>query len=79
MEATIQAWGNSKGIRIPKSILDEINWKEGDSVELKTRGKRLIIEKADAIPDIEALFSDFEGEYIRQNVDWGQPVGREIW
>ena len=28
---------------------------------------------------IQELFSDFKGEYEPINIDWGKPVGNEIW
>lgn len=32
--------------------------------------------KAEAIKD---LFAKFYGEYMREEIDWGKPVGEEIW
>ena len=34
MYATIQKWGNSQGLRIPKALLDAVGLKEHDRVEL---------------------------------------------
>ena len=34
MYATIQKWGNSQGLRIPKSLLDALGIRENDRVEL---------------------------------------------
>lgn len=28
---------------------------------------------------IEELFENFDGEYISVEIDWGQPVGKEIF
>ena len=28
MSVTIQKWGNSQGIRIPKAIVEELRWRE---------------------------------------------------
>jgi transposase len=28
---------------------------------------------------IEELFADFKGEYEPVDIDWGKPVGKEIW
>src|SRR5437870_2730681 len=35
MNATIQKWGNSLALRIPKSIANEIELEQGDSVEME--------------------------------------------
>ncbi len=28
---------------------------------------------------IKAIFDGFDGEYAPANIDWGEPVGEEIW
>lgn len=28
---------------------------------------------------IDALFADFHGEYRPHEIDWGEPVGKEVW
>ena len=32
MKTTIQKWGNSQGVRIPKAILDTVEWKENEKI-----------------------------------------------
>ena len=45
MEARIQKWGNSDGIRIPSSILKTLNIKTNDKVDLIQEEDRIIISK----------------------------------
>lgn len=33
MKTTIQKWGNSQGVRIPKAILDTVEWKENEKIQ----------------------------------------------
>ena len=40
MYATIQRWGNSQGLRIPKALLDALGLRENDRVELIQSGRR---------------------------------------
>lgn len=79
MMITIQKWGNSQGIRIPKIILDEVQWNNDDRLMLRVDKNKLIIEKAESRKNIMELFADFDGEYVPVDMDWGQPVGEEIW
>ncbi len=80
MKAFIQKWGNSQGIRIPKILLDAINWNDNESVTLSIDDDKIIIEKAaESKQSIIELFDNFEGEYTSDNIDWGQPEGNEIW
>ncbi len=82
MQVKIQKWGNSQGIRIPKHVLESARLKEADSVEIMVEDENIIIRKA--APDfkhktIEELFEGYEGDYEPIEIDWGKPVGREIW
>lgn len=81
MTITIQKWGNSHGIRLPKHLLDEVNWNENEEVELKIENKKIIIEKVSKIKkkNIEELFADYDGTYEAVEISWGEPVGEEIW
>ena len=44
MTTTIQKWGNSQGIRIPKFILDETGWSDNEELVLRADKNRIIIE-----------------------------------
>ena len=45
MYATIQRWGNSQGLRIPKALLDTIGLRENDRVELLQEEDSIRIQK----------------------------------
>ena len=75
----LQKWGNSQGIRIPKLIIDAVNWKENEELTLDVRDDEIIIRKAKERKSIEELFQDFDGTYSAEEIDWGKPVGKEIW
>lgn len=44
MSATVATWGNSLGIRIPKSITDALGISAGTPVNVKLEGTRVIVE-----------------------------------
>lgn len=79
MTTTIQKWGNSRGIRIPKFLLDAVQWSEDEQLVLSVDSNRIIIEKAEPKKNIMDLFADFDGEYTPVEIDWGQTTGDEIW
>lgn len=81
MTTTIQKWGNSQGIRIPKHILATIKWQENEKLNITTENEKIIIEKikVEKRKNIKELFSNFEGKYSPIEIDWGKPVGNEIW
>ena len=81
MTTTIQKWGNSQGIRLPKYILEAINWNEDEKLDIKTENGKIVIEKTAQRErkNIKELFANLDGEYTPTDIDWGEPVGKEIW
>lgn len=62
------------------SILDGLNWKDGDILELKIKDNKLIIENSsDDEMNIEDLFEDFNDQYSKEDIDWGNITGKEVW
>ena len=82
MNSTIVKWGNSQGIRLSKQLLDSVNLAVFDSVEIVAQDNNLVIKKVEnkrLHKTIQERFLDFDGEYEHIEIDWGEPVGKEIW
>lgn len=80
MTVNIQKWGNSQGIRLPKMLLDTLDWKENEEIELTAKDGKIIISKAEPKrKSIQELFVGYDDEYEHIDIDWGEPVGDEIW
>lgn len=80
MTTSIQKWGNSQGVRIPKMLLDAVKWSENEEVTITVYDGKLIIEKAKKEKEsIMELFENYEEEYTPKEVDWGKPEGKEVW
>lgn len=78
MLTTISKWGNSLGVRIPKTILNASGIREMDDVSVSVEGNRIIIEKA--MPtSIKELFESYSETTKQGEIDWGEPQGGEIW
>jgi len=79
--AALQKWGNSQGFRLPKQLLRELNWKVDDQLILSRQEDKLVIEPAHPRKrkTIKELFEGYTGTYHPQEVDWGEPVGNELW
>ena len=75
----IRKWGNSQGVTIPKSILDKLHWFTNEAVEVVMENDQIIIKQKEPRKNIEDLFANFDGEYKPIDIDWGKPVGKEIW
>lgn len=79
METSIQKWGNSQGIRIPKFLLDVVHWSENERLSMNASEDRIVITKANSRKNIMELFADYEDEYTPVELNWGEPVGEEVW
>ena len=79
MKTKLYMCGISHVLRIPRSILDVLNWKDDDILDLKIKGNKLIIENSsDDEMNIEDLFEDFNGQYEKEDIDWGEMTGKEV-
>jgi antitoxin MazE len=80
MKTTIQRWGNSLAVRIPKALAQEIAFDEGDEVDLRVNEDRILVERS---RPMHYRLSDLMAGVTRVNrhdaVDLGGPVGREGW
>ena len=80
MEARLQKWGNSQGIRIPSSLLKALNLKTNDKIELIQEDDKIIISKSkNSKISLEKLFNEYNGENHAKDFEWDHSKGREIW
>lgn len=80
MEARLQKWGNSVGIRIPSNILKSLNLKPNDTIELIQIEEKIIISKSKKKKiSLEERFENYNGVNLAKEFEWDEPQGREIW
>lgn len=80
MTTRIQKWGNSHGVRIPKILLDTVNWSENEQIVIVVDNGKIIMEKAKSKrKNIKELFANYKEDYKPIEIDWGKPEGKEIW
>jgi antitoxin MazE len=80
MVTKIQKWGNSLGLRIPKSFAAEANIEAGSEVDISVREKEIIVRRAKrAGYKLEDLLASVSKKNIHEEIDTGDPVGREVW
>lgn len=81
MEAKIQKWGNSVGIRISSSILKSLNIKTNDilnNIEQEEDKIVIRIPKKKKI-SLEKRFNNYHGENLSKDFSWDDPMREEIW
>ena len=82
MQTKIQKWGNSQGIRFPKTVLKEVDINIGDDVNITVNAGKIIVEAVHKVRgryDIRDLVAQMPNDYQVEEVNWGSPEGMEIW
>ena len=82
MTTKVQKWGNSQGLRIARHVLEEAQISVGDDVNVTTRDGNIIIspvKRTHGKYDIRELLSSIPKDYKPGEVNWGKPVGKEVW
>ena len=79
MLTTIQKWGNSQAVRLPKNILEIASFRENDQVELIAEPDCIIIRRAGKKHrTLAERVADYHGEYRCKEWDTGKPQGNEV-
>ena len=80
MKATIQKWGNSLALRIPKSFATHSRIQQGSVVDLSLDNGRMIVEPTrEEEYSLQDLLARVTKKNLHAEVDFGAPVGKEVW
>lgn len=80
MEAKLQKWGNSVGVRIPSSILKSLNIKANDVVNIEQVEEKIMISIAkNKKISLKDRFMEYNGKNLAKEFSWDEDLGREIW
>ena len=84
MELTIQKWGNSDAVRLPKKLLESLQLKTNDKVEAKIDNNSIVIEKVKSHKSLKERYFEFYQsndipQYQSEEIDWGLREGEEVW
>jgi antitoxin MazE len=80
MLTKVGRWGNSLGLRIPRSLAAEAGLEDGAAVDLTVgEGEIRIRPRCRRRYTLEALLAEVEEGNLHGEVATGRPVGREAW
>ncbi|MDK6805410.1 AbrB/MazE/SpoVT family DNA-binding domain-containing protein [Aerococcus sp. UMB7834] len=78
MQSKIAQWGNSKAIRIPSTLVKQLDLKDNQVLSLEIKDQALVIKPQEA-ETIQELFADYKTSFTyEEEMDWGPAVGEEI-
>ena len=81
MEVQLKPWGNSQGVRLPKTVLNEAGIQPDDSLVVKAENGRIILYRSIKHKTLEERAAEYGGNLnLDSELDWrGDPVGNEVW
>jgi antitoxin MazE len=80
MQTTIRKWGNSLGLRIPRSLAAEAQVEEGATVDLSVEDGRLLVRPLWVRKySLNGLLRKVSRRNLHRAVTTGRAVGREAW
>ena len=80
MRATVKKWGNSAAVRIPASVMQATKLELDAVVDVREESGRIVIEPVrQKRYDLGVLLKGITAKNQHQAVDFGPPVGKEVW
>jgi antitoxin MazE len=80
MHVRVQKWGNSLALRIPKPLAKDAEVTEGTVLNLAvSEGKVVATPVHPKKLSLSDLLAKVNKKNLHAEVDFGRPVGREIW
>jgi antitoxin MazE len=82
MITKVQKWGNSQGLRLSKALLSDVAIEVGDAVDVAVHQGALIVTPVRRVRgghDLRDLVRRMPKGFKAEELDWGAPVGREVW
>lgn len=77
-QVAVRPWGNSQGIRIPKSVLEKLNIGISDVLQIGIENDAIVLRKTMKHKTFEERVAEYGGEVSVCNFEWGEPAGREL-
>ena len=80
MTTTIQKWGNSMALRLPKAAAEAAHVGQGTKVHIHViKGKIIIVPEGKPRYTLRELAGKITARNRQAEVDWGSPQGKEEW
>lgn len=80
MITKIQKWGNSIGLRIPKSLAQDAHVRPGTEVDISVEEGRLVVRPLNrGVYRLDDLLAEVRPENLHGEQRMGPAVGKEVW
>jgi antitoxin MazE len=79
MVTSVQRWGNSLAIRIPKAFAAQAQLTENTDVNISLDGDRIVVTPARRTWTLRELVGDITPANRHREIEWGERAGKESW
>jgi len=79
MLTTIQRWGNSLAVRIPKPFASQTALSENSEVDISLEGDRIVVSPATREWKLDDLLTGITRRNTHKELTWGSRKGGEAW
>jgi antitoxin MazE len=80
MGTSIARWGNSLAVRLPKAVAEKAGLSEGDPIDVKVSGTGdIVLRRTRRRYTLDELVAGITPENRHEEIDFGPPVGKEVW
>jgi len=81
MITKVKKWGNSLAIRLPREVVEGLGTAENGEVSLEKNGNSFSLKRVEKKNKLtlESLCDQINQNNLNEEIDWGKPVGKEIW
>jgi antitoxin MazE len=79
---TIEKWGNSYAVRLPKAMMRKLSLESGHSVEIReaARGRTFsVIPVQSRAASLKEMLSRITNKNRHNAAEWGDAIGKEVW
>lgn len=80
MKVQVKEWGNSQGIRFPKTVLQEAGIAVNDMLNVEVENGKIVLYPEFRHKTLEERIRESGCELSGiGELDWGEPQGNEVW
>ena len=80
MDTQLKTWGNSQGVRLSREIISEAGFELDDKLDVVVTKGRIILQKPFHHRSLKERMEEYAGKlYSNTEIDYGEPVGDELW
>lgn len=78
-KSKVAKWGNSLAVRIPQEAAQQMGLTDGSEVSVVVKDSAMTIRRTRRIASLDNLLDGVTPENAGGEIDFGPPVGREVW